>query len=250
MANRSNRSPRRVNFQHPALSQQPFSTKQPPQDSISWKLWLDCHDLAGQALESNYIQGIKNGDLHPDSYGQYTVQDAAYCYSAQNDYQKIQDRAKTDGFTELEAFAKARLEGYQKYNEQFLKTWHLSKGSAIVPSQAVSTYIDFERQVANSLSPIYGIIAMIPCDELWPWLATQLKPYATPTNLYSFWIKENDDWDGAYRLDNFVDSWFTAHPEVYSYKKALYVMRSCMTCEVNFFRSACAQKLLPMPPEP
>ncbi len=247
---KSSRSPRRMNFQHAALAQQTFSTEKPPEDSISWKLWLACEGIAKEALASEYIQGVKNGDLHPDNYGQYTVQDAAYCYHALADYKAVENRSRAEGFPELAAFAQARYESYQSYNEQFLKTWHIASGDAVNPGQAVKAYIDFEHYVANKLPPIYGIIAMIPCDELWPWLATELQPYATANNLYSFWIKENDYWSGAYRLDNFIDSWFAAHPDVYKWDIALYVLQSCMTCEVNFFRSACGQALLPMPAKP
>ena len=117
----------------------------------------------------------------------------------------------------------------------------------MVPSQAAKTYIDFEHRVAQELPPIYGVVAMIPCDELWSWLATELQPHSKSHNLYGFWIEENNDWHGAYRLDNFIDDWFAEHPAVYDWDTALYVMRSCMTCEVNFFRSACDQSLLAMP---
>ena len=34
---------------------------------------------------------------------------------------------------------------------------------------------------------------------------------------------------------------------VYDWATAFFVDRSCMTCEVSFFRSACGQSLLPMP---
>ena len=250
MSNSANRSPRRINFDHPALAQQTFSTDKPPEDSISWNLWLKSQDIAKEALASDYVQGIKNGLLHPNQYGQYTVQDAAYCYHAKNDYQTIVNRAVSAGLTPLAAFAEARLESYENYNADFLKDWHISSGEAVLPNPAVKAYIDFESHVANNLDPIYGIIAMIPCDELWPWLATELHSYGTPDNLYSFWIKENNDWHGAYRLDNFIDSWFAAHPKVYDADTALYVMRTCMTCEANFFRSACGQALLPMPKDP
>ena len=248
--NGSSRSPRRINFEHAALAAQNISTDKPAEDSISWKLWLACQDIAQEALASDYIQGIKNGTLDPNKYGQYTVQDAAYCYNAAADYQTIEERAKNEGHPELSAFAQARLESYQKYNESFLEEWHIASGNAVVPSPAVKTYIDFEHGVAHQLPPIYGVIAMIPCDELWPWLATQLKDDAGPNNLYSFWITENNDWHGSYRLDNFIDNWFTAHPDIYDWDTALWVMRSCMTGETNFFRSACGQDLLPMPEKP
>ena len=244
---KSSRSPRRTDFGHAALAQQPLSTDPPREDAVSWRLWTACHDLADQALASEYVQGIQNGSLDPNAYGQYTVQDAAYCYNALADYLKVKERATAAGHPELAAFAQARAASYQSYNQSFLKEWHIASGDAVLPGAAAKTYIDFEHQVASSLAPVYGVVAMIPCDELWSWLATELKPHSGQHNLYSFWIEENNDWHGAYRLDNFIDSWFQEHPEAYDWDTALYVMRCCMTCEVNFFRSACGQDLLPMP---
>ena len=240
-------SPRRLDASHPLIAPLSVSTDKPPEDSISWQLWLACQDIAQAALATDYVQGIKSGTLDPNRYGQYTVQDAAYCYGAAADYQTVETRARAAGFADLAAFAQARYVGYQSYNTSFLDTWHIARGDAVVPSEAVKAYIGFEHHVTNELPPIYGIIAMIPCDELWPWLATELTPFATPSNLYAFWITQNADWHGAYRLGNFVDAFFAAHPESYDHDTALHVMRSCMTCEVNFFRSACGQPLLPMP---
>lgn len=250
MSRRSSRSPRRLDFQHPALAAQNLSTDKPDVDSTSWKLWLASHDLAQLALATHYIQGIKNGNLHPDDYGQYTVQDAAYCYNALADYLTIQNRARDEGLPNLASFAAARAASYESYNQQFLNEWHITSGDAVKPGEAARTYIQLEHNVAQHLEPIYGVIAMLPCDELWPWLATELKPHHTPENVYGFWIQENGDWHGAYRLDNFIDTWFATHPETYNWELALYVMRSCMTCEVNFFRSACGQDLLAMPEAP
>ena len=241
-------TPRRLNVQHPALQSIPLNDKAPPpDDSIAWKLWLACQDVAQEALNSDYVQGIKSGTLDPNRYGQYTLQDAVYCHHAQSDYQGLESRATAAGESALAAFAKARCESYASYNAHTFKTWHIQNADALAPGKAAQTYIDFEHQIANEWEPIYGVLAMIPCDQLWSYLATQLKDDAGSGNLYSFWIKGNNDWGGAYRLDNFIDAWFAEHPEVYNWDSALFVFRSCMTCEANFFRSTCGQDLLPMP---
>ena len=242
--------PRLMNFADEALSELTFNEAPPANDSISSKLWQACQDIARQALQSDYMQGIGNGNLDPDNYGQYVVQDGAYCYNAQHDYQTIVDRATKAGYPELAAFAKARLAGYVKYTQSQLKAWHIADPSALALSQAAQEYIQTEHMAANTLSPIYGVVAMIPCDQLWPWLATQLQSKAGPQNVYSSWITENDTWHGAHRLDNFIDKWFAAHPAEYKWETALFVFKSCMTCELNFFRSACGQSLVPMPDKP
>jgi len=247
MTQKTMRSPRRINFSHEALKNLTWNDKPPPSDSISWKLWQACQDIAQAALNTDYIQGIANGNLNPNNYGQYTIQDSVYCYNAQNDYLTIEKRANSENFPELAAFAKARYESYVSYTKETFSNWHIKEPSALSPSQAAQTYIDFEHLAATDYSPIYGVVAMIPCDQLWPWLATQLKSKVSATNLYSFWITENEDWSGAYRLDNFIDAWFAKHPNIYSWNDALYIYQSCMTCELNFFKSACGQALSSMP---
>ncbi len=243
-------SPRRIDFAHRALRKITFDDSPPAADSITWKLWLDCQDIARQALASDYVQGIAGGTLDPNRYGRYNVQDGAYCHNAQEDYATIEARAQEAGFPQLAAFAQARYEGYLSYTDQVLEQWHIADAAAISVSEAVRTYIDFEHHVANQLRPIYGVVAMIPCDQLWPWLATELEPCISPHNVYSFWIRDNGGWSGSYRLDNFVDAWFAAYPEEFHRDQALWVYQSCMTCELNFFRSAGGQSLAPMPEAP
>ncbi len=248
MKRKSMRSPRRIDFNHKALDAIPLNDKAPPPaDSISWKLWLACQDIAQMALNTDYMQGIKSGNLDPNSYGHYTIQDAVYCYHAQDDYQAMETRALSEGHSQIAAFAKARCDSYATYNTETFNDWHIADANAVKPGDAVQTYINFEHLIANDWHPIYGLICMIPCDQLWPWLATELEADSGSGNLYNFWITENADWGGAYRLDNFVDDWFAEYQQVYDWDSALFVYRSAMTCEVNSFRSACGQALVPMP---
>ncbi|MCG8459443.1 MAG: hypothetical protein MI919_24460, partial [Holophagales bacterium] len=70
MKSQSQRSPRRVDVVHPALAPIPLDDEAPPpEDSFAWKLWLECRDLAQDALATDYIQGIANGTLDPNVYG-------------------------------------------------------------------------------------------------------------------------------------------------------------------------------------
>ena len=242
------RSPRHLDVDHSALQDVALDDKTPPpEDSISWRLWLGSRDLARSALASDYIQGIKSGGLDPNRYGQYTVQDAVYCERAEVDYRRVEKRARAGGEEEIAAFAKARHESYNKYNRTTFEAWHIADPAAMKLSPAAEAYVDFEHRIATRAEPIYGLIMMIPCNQLWAWLAGQLRDDAGPHNLYSFWIDGNDDWGGAYRLDNFIDGWAAAQPGGLDWERALFTYRSAMTGELNFFRSACGQGLERMP---
>ena len=242
--------PRLVDFTHELLAALDLDHAQPAAGSISEKLWAACQDLANDALKSDFMQGIGKGTLSPDNYGQYTIQDCAYCVDAADDYKTMADRANAASETKVAAFATARYTSFAKYNVAMLPAWHVGKADALALNKAAEQYIAHEHNVANTLEPIYGVITQIPCSQLWPWLCEQLKAGSPAHNVYGFWLTENDSMHGAHRLDNFVDTWFAANPDKYDWDTALFAMQGSMTGEVNLFRSACGQSLLPMPTLP
>ncbi len=250
MANSIRSAPRRIDYTSAALQDLPLHVDPPPQDSISWKLWTSCTDVAEEAFNTDYIQGIWLSSLNPGDYGHYTIQDCAYCCHAQGDFETIEERSSAKGFPQLAAFAKTKYEGYVAYTKELMEAWHLSNTDAISPSDAAAQYMAFEGSVAKEMDPIYGVIAMIPCEQLWSWLANVMDETPVAGNLYQFWIDENKSWDGAYRLDNFIDGWIKDHPNSYDPKLGLHAYRGSMIGEANFFRSAAGQSLLPMPEFP
>ena len=67
-------------------------------------------------------------------------------------------------------------------------------------------------------------------------------------NIYDFWIQDNtDSWEGAYRLDNFVNEYIKKYPLSSSEQElAAKIYQACMVCELNFFKSACSKSLIEM----
>lgn len=43
-------------------------------------MWNDSQDIARQALQTDFVQGIKHGNLDPTCYGTFNVSDIYYCY--------------------------------------------------------------------------------------------------------------------------------------------------------------------------
>ncbi len=207
---------------------------QPALYPMAAMLWDQSQDLAQAALESDYIQGIAKGTLKPDAYGQYSVQDVAYCHHGLEDWRTAAARATHPAF---KAFAQARVESWVKYTKETYSAWHIEDPSAVTLCDAAQAYADFESEVARTYDPIYAAVVMTPCDRLWSWLAQQLAPEATPTNLYTFWIKENTGDSGARHLERIID----ANADLLDESTALEVFRRAMLGEVNFFRSACGQ---------
>ena len=61
------------------------------------------------------------------------------------------------------------------FTEDMFKEWYIANPSGIAMGEAAKSYTTFERKVAQDMDPIYLLIAMIPCEKLWHWLAVQIR---------------------------------------------------------------------------
>lgn len=210
--------------------------------NLSNKLWDNSQDLAYKALETEFLHGIRHGSLHPDKYGGYSIQDAAYCFNAIKDYEIVIRKTKN---ADVKKFLEQRLKGYSDYVDSIKETWYIKNAESIEPGTAAQNYIDFEGKIASNAGDfndeVYFVVAMIPCSRLWYWLANQMAAYEGPGNAYSFWIRENKQGDGGKKLEDFVNK----YQQILDKDEANEIYREAMRCEVNFMRSACQQELLP-----
>lgn len=209
-----------------------LSTQKPPKDSLFWKLWNQNITTAELTLETDFIQGIKNGTLDPVIYGGFNVSDAYYCFHGADDYQTAAAKAENTG---LKAFLQKKYKGYESYNATFPETWHIKDADGIVPSPICQQYSEFESRIAKNQDPIYTLIAMIPCEYLWAWLGEQLSP-AADNNLYKTWIDGNNDPSGAYAMGNFIDAYQKLHS--IDETLALKIYSEAMNFEYDNFATA------------
>ncbi|MCG8459729.1 MAG: hypothetical protein MI919_25895 [Holophagales bacterium] len=117
------------------------------------------------------------------------------------------------------------------------------------PDRAAEAHFDFERHVASHLS-IHGVVAMIPYEALWAWLATELQPFATPGNLYRFWTVEKDGWHGPCRRGDLGVASLDAPADGFEWHTALDEIRSSMAREADCFRTARRRSIPPIPSRP
>jgi len=242
--------PRTAVTNHPTIQQFCQDASHPAVDSISWRLWETTQDIAQLVFSTEYVQGIADGTLTADTFYEYTLQDCAYCYRAQQDFVIMKRRAQEAGHSQLSAFVQARYERFDFYITNILHTLNLIDASEIVPTGAALNYISFEESVSNNLPPIYGALAMVPCSQLWAWLAEKLSGVMNADNVYRSWFEHINSWEEVFCPDNFFDAWFARNPQDFQWETALYVYRSSMISELNFFRSAFEQSLMPMPQLP
>ncbi len=223
---------RTIKLDNNLIAKHKLSTAPPPPDSLFWKMWNVCTSIATKALNTNFIQGIKEGTLDPVTFGGFNVNDAYYCFNGAQDYFTAQSRTT---HPTLKAFLLKKYNSYQNYNDTFPKVWHIKNAEAVVPNDVCKQYSDFESHVALYEAPIYTLIVMIPCEYLWAWLGAQLSP-PSPGNLYASWINDNNYPDGAYAMGNFLDAYQKTHPVNETLAKKLYTQ--AMTYEYKNFQNA------------
>lgn len=203
------KNPRRIALTKTDLLSAEFNTDPPPPDSIFWNLWNSCASIAKQALATPYIQGIGSGSLDPNVFGGFYVNDAYYCFNGEQDYCEA-SKAATD--PNVKTFLQQKYLSYSRYNEVFPTIWHVSSAQCAIPNQVTADYSAFETSVAASavagkFDPVYLLIAMLPCEYLWAWLAQQLAAKRFPNNVYQAWIDDNADPSGAFAMGNFLASY-------------------------------------------
>ena len=226
------RNVRSINLTQALIEKHSLSTMPPPPDALFWTMWNACTDIAAQALQAPFIQGIGSGMLDPVKYGAFNVSDAYYCFNGAEDYLIAESQA-TD--QTLKMFLLQKYEGYNKYNQTFPQIWHIRDASGVVPIPVCKEYAQFESDVASHQNPIYCLITMIPCEYLWNWLASQL-PQPSPQNLYGEWITSNNDPSGAFAMGNFLNDFMQKNPRSVDPIQAINLYKTAMSYEQqNFF---------------
>ncbi|MEM7156360.1 MAG: TenA family transcriptional regulator [Myxococcota bacterium] len=211
---------------------------EPPAGALFWRLWDKARPIAEDALATPFVQGIAAGTLDPVVYGAFNISDAYYCFHGADDYAAVAARAED---APLRTFLEHKHQTYASYNATFPETWRVRDGDSLVPTPTCIDYAGFESQVARERPPIYSLVAMLPCEYLWAWLAAQLAP-AGEGNLYAPWITDNDDPHGAYQMGNYLEDFAARHPGELDESEAESIYLQAMSYERDNFASALAAK--------
>ena len=109
------------------FADKPPSTE-PPSGSLFQKLVDNPESVAisNMCYNTDYIQGIREGTLDANIYGNFNVSDAYYCYAGAKDYEEAAKRAHDE--PELMGYLAEKARSYQKYNDSFKDTWRLTGG--------------------------------------------------------------------------------------------------------------------------
>ena len=107
-----------------------ISKEPPPDDSLFWEMWIDSYSFEKSSVNTDYIQGIKNGTLSLNTDGYSMVNDAYYCFEGPDNYHEA--ALNSDDFG-LRLYLLAQERSYREYNKNFNKNWHLKVSASILP---------------------------------------------------------------------------------------------------------------------
>ncbi|WAR02170.1 hypothetical protein MAR_008728 [Mya arenaria] len=199
-----------------------------PKTLLSEYLWQQTQQHHNQALQSGFVQGIRNASLNPEGFGGYMLQDSVFCYKASNNIAIAESNA-------TDPFIKHFLE--KRYYHALFNTWHIEDASGIKLGQACAAYIAHEHNVAMNLNSVYFVVALIPCAKLWPWIGQQIAADTGNFGVYTKWVQENfsPDSSGVTKYETLINN--AEAQGVINRNEALEIYRTSMMGEVNFFGS-------------
>lgn len=218
------------------LQEQNLTIYDPDTDSFLYQAFQNNLDCAKQALSTSYLQGIKHGNLDPDTYGAFIIQDTYYCFHGVATLEKACDLAIHE--PTMRVILQYIKDAYKGYCDHTLEAkWHLISTGSITVRPSLKAYTEFEYKVATSEPLIYTIVALLPCYYLWSWLALQMKDY-DPSNIYKNWIEDNLDMDPSSILSHFLECYRKASPSLFDEAKAMDIFKKSMNFELMNFRDA------------
>lgn len=205
-----------------------FFKPQENNSSLSHILWQTSAKVAQHTLETNFIRGIATSTLSPMHYARYMIQDAIFCH---NVTQNLQTLLAKHQHPDYQLFLESRIAAFEKYTFTMFTEWRILQPNGINLSKEAINYINFQKKICHELNFFIALIAMLPCEMLWPWLAHQIDN-GDKNNLYYFWIESNKSKGKS--LQSFIDNNST-HVDVILAKK---IFHTSLMNELSFFRSA------------
>lgn len=192
--------------------------------------------------------------LDPTKYGALIVLDTYYCFNSAWTLEII--RNKMIGRPEYAPMLEkvnALLEKYRKFVASFLTDWHLSDdasnpvlfdeavnarllNSVVVPTDNVKAYVEFERRVAETEEPIYGLIVLFICYAFWPILFRTFGTDIPDDDIYKNWIIGNQGGHSAMAVDGIVQTYWLDAGQSLDKNKVQNIIENCLMCEYKMFK--------------
>ena len=202
--------------------------------SLADYLWEQTQEYQKQALNANLIYGMREKCLDPSEFGGYMVDDAYYLYEGAVSFEIA---GQQDISVDLHQFLDKEAKDWTGYWEWLNKIWHIKSVDGLRPGDAVTTYVNHIRSVAETETPIYTVLAFTPCAKLWPWLGKQIGSGTNNFGVYTSWVETNLDPTSTGYLEYEAQVQQAYENGEVTVEKALEIFTESMKNEVAFFSS-------------
>ncbi|ABM71611.1 TENA/THI-4 protein [Prochlorococcus marinus str. MIT 9515] len=201
---------------------------------VTKRLWESNLNLALSSLQTNFVQGIKNGNLPKNIFQEYLAQDYFFLESFARAYglaiSKSRDKNSIKALSQLLVGVSEELILHETYS----KKWDINLNNNHI-KPATQNYTDFLEEVSKKKSAVEIMFAMTPCMRLYSWIGKSLSSKVL-NNPYKEWIitYSDENFDNlAKSLENLIDS----AKEEYDTNQANYLYKRAMELELEFFNA-------------
>jgi len=201
---------------------------------ISQKLWESNYLLASLSLNTNFVQGIKNGDLPKTKFQEYLTQDYFFLESFARAYGLAVSKSKNKKNIKILSGLLSGVSEELILHETYAKKWDIDLTNNFI-EPATKKYTDFLEDVSINLSLIEIISAMTPCMRLYSWLGKNLINMIS-NNPYKDWILTYSDqsFDNlAKSLEYLIDE----YDDTYDVDQINFLYKRAMELELEFFNT-------------
>ncbi|CAB4003239.1 Hypothetical predicted protein, partial [Paramuricea clavata] len=141
-------------------------------------------------LDTLFFQKMVANTLAPEEYGRYMIQDAAFLFDYVTAFDIAAENTQNEYPRDFALFYRGRSKSYTSHSSCFYKKWNLKNSESVKMGPAVATYVAFAMNLVRRKAK-YLSIGILPCDMLWPWVATQLNESVSGNNVYRSWVDDN-----------------------------------------------------------
>ena len=204
--------------------------------AIAERLWSTNLDLAYKSLDTPFVQGIKNGDLHIESFKSYIEQDSFFLEAFARAYGiAIGYSPDKNSITVLSEMLNGVIEELNLH-EAYAKKWNVDIRSCSL-QLATKNYRDFLIQATHSKEMVKIISAMTPCMRLYSWLGQLIKTESILIdNPYKEWINTYSD-TSFERLASTLEGLIDLYYEKDQLKHIEILYNQAMNLELKFFEA-------------
>ena len=201
---------------------------------ITKKLWESNSELALLSLKTNFVQGIKNGNLPRNIFKEYLAQDYFFLESFAKAYGLAVSKSRHKCEIKILSQLLLGVSDELILHETYAKEWEIDLSTNFI-NPATKNYTEFLEDVSKKLSLIEIMFAMTPCMRLYSWIGKNLSDMIL-NNPYKQWILtySHENFDNlAKSLEKIIDN----YQETYDINQANNLYQKAMELELNFFNA-------------